>query len=315
MIDYISQMLLKLKTKRAKSFLVFFFLLVFLSGFSKFSGFNRIEQTPRKNLNSANMFAFLKGKDKQNLEKSVTLIVDDVVFKNQTQAVSLEDYLLENKIDLKDDMILSHSLDTLVQSNSVFTVEHLNEHYRYEEVEIPIATEYIYDCDLLVGIERVEAQGQKGLVKNVYKQQFLGTELYSDQLAEEIELKKMEPKIIRAGSKTSLMTPEGSVIEFTRAAVLSTTGYCSCYQCCGKNPGDYGYGITASGLPQGVGVVGVDPRYIPYGTKMYVEGYGYAVAGDTGGAIIPNHLDLGFETHDDAIVWALRNSWVYFLID
>jgi 3D (Asp-Asp-Asp) domain-containing protein len=50
---------------------------------------------------------------------------------------------------------------------------------------------------------------------------------------------------------------------------------------------------TATGRPTGYGVVAVDPRIIPLGTKLYIEGYGFAVAGDTGGAIKGMKIDLG----------------------
>jgi 3D (Asp-Asp-Asp) domain-containing protein len=54
---------------------------------------------------------------------------------------------------------------------------------------------------------------------------------------------------------------------------------------------------TSTGLKVGHGVVAVDPRFIPIGTKLYIEGYGHAVAADVGGAIKGNRIDLG---HDSA---------------
>jgi uncharacterized protein YabE (DUF348 family)/3D (Asp-Asp-Asp) domain-containing protein len=62
----------------------------------------------------------------------------------------------------------------------------------------------------------------------------------------------------------------------------------------GKAATDPAYGITASGRPVTRGIVAVDPSVIPLGTRLYVPGYGFAVAADTGGAIIGEMIDLGF---------------------
>jgi len=84
---------------------------------------------------------------------------------------------------------------------------------------------------------------------------------------------------------------------------MLATGYCPCARCCGKSTG-----ITASGLPAGKGVVAVDPKVIPLGTKLYIAGYGEAIAGDTGGNIVGNRIDLGFDSHSQALSWGKR--WV-----
>ncbi len=55
-------------------------------------------------------------------------------------------------------------------------------------------------------------------------------------------------------------------------------------------------GRTAIGLKIGHGVVAVDPRVIPLGTRLFIEGYGHAVAADTGGAIKGHKIDLGCDT-------------------
>ena len=60
-------------------------------------------------------------------------------------------------------------------------------------------------------------------------------------------------------------------------------------------------GQTASGMKPQVGVVAVDPKVIPLGTKLYVEGYGECVAGDTGGAIKGNKIDLFMDTREECI--------------
>ncbi|MCD4670722.1 MAG: 3D domain-containing protein, partial [Actinomycetia bacterium] len=57
-----------------------------------------------------------------------------------------------------------------------------------------------------------------------------------------------------------------------------------------------GNGITATGLRARVGIVAVDPRIIPLGTKLFIPGYGEALAADTGGWIKNYRIDLCFET-------------------
>ena len=72
-------------------------------------------------------------------------------------------------------------------------------------------------------------------------------------------------------------------------------------------------GITATGTKAGKGTVAVDPRVIPLGSKVYVPGYGVAVAADTGGAIKGNRLDVCYPTKNEAYSWGVRNVTVYVL--
>lgn len=74
-----------------------------------------------------------------------------------------------------------------------------------------------------------------------------------------------------------------------------------------------GGGMTAIGRPAGHGIVAVDPRVIPLGARLYITGYGYAVAGDTGGAIVGNRIDLGFDSLREALLFGRRDVTVYRL--
>lgn len=118
-----------------------------------------------------------------------------------------------------------------------------------------------------------------------------------------------------------LETANGDLIEYEGYLELEATAYCSCYECCGKHPGNKWYGITATGTRAKVGTIAVDPRVISLGTKVYVEGlygannYGYAVAEDTGGAIKGNIIDLYFNTHAETVVWGRQQVRVYILKD
>ena len=77
---------------------------------------------------------------------------------------------------------------------------------------------------------------------------------------------------------------------------------------------DYGCGnYTANGNFLTRGLVAVDPSVIPLGTRLYIEGYGYAIADDTGGAIRGSRIDLAFDSHEEAIQYGRRNVKVYIL--
>ncbi|HEY9086397.1 MAG TPA: 3D domain-containing protein [Candidatus Tyrphobacter sp.] len=72
-------------------------------------------------------------------------------------------------------------------------------------------------------------------------------------------------------------------------------------------------GITATGRPAGPGIVAVDPRVIPLGSRLYIPGYGFAIAGDTGGDIQGDRVDLGFLSYDTAVRFGRREVIVYTL--
>jgi 3D (Asp-Asp-Asp) domain-containing protein len=61
------------------------------------------------------------------------------------------------------------------------------------------------------------------------------------------------------------------------------------------------------------GLTAVDPNIIPLGTKLYIPGYGEAIADDIGGAIQGNRIDLAMDTLDEAFSWGAKNITVYVL--
>lgn len=70
---------------------------------------------------------------------------------------------------------------------------------------------------------------------------------------------------------------------------------------------------TANGNKLRRGLVAVDPDIIPLGTDLYIEGYGYAIADDTGGAIQGNHIDLAMDTREEALIFGRQDVVVYIL--
>ena len=74
-----------------------------------------------------------------------------------------------------------------------------------------------------------------------------------------------------------------------------------------------GYGITATGIPATYGVAAVDPAIIPLGSRLYIPGYGEAIAADTGGAIYGYRIDLCMESYSECMNFGRRDVTVYVL--
>lgn len=107
--------------------------------------------------------------------------------------------------------------------------------------------------------------------------------------------------------------------------VMMTTGYCKCGKCCGWKRNWYlkpvyksgplkgkrkKVGFTATGVRAHHGTIAADTSRYPFGTIMYIEGYGYGRVEDRGGAIKGEHIDLFFGSHSDALDWGRRRKKV-----
>jgi 3D (Asp-Asp-Asp) domain-containing protein len=102
------------------------------------------------------------------------------------------------------------------------------------------------------------------------------------------------------------------------ARVMTVTGYCKCKTCCnwkrnwhlkpviatGSSKGvTKKIGVTASGTKAKPGTIAADTTRYPFGTIMYVPGYGYGRVEDRGSAVQGEHIDLFFKTHREALRW------------
>ncbi|MCM3791375.1 LysM peptidoglycan-binding domain-containing protein [Domibacillus indicus] len=106
-----------------------------------------------------------------------------------------------------------------------------------------------------------------------------------------------------AAEPAQASAPQGKTITVTATAYTAQCEGCS--------------GVTATGIDLNSNpnkkVIAVDPNVIPLGSRVYVEGYGEAVAGDTGGAIKGNKIDLHVPNNDAAYSWGVRTVNVTIL--
>lgn len=84
-----------------------------------------------------------------------------------------------------------------------------------------------------------------------------------------------------------------------RALYVSASGYSA------HDPGNSSH--TATGTLVRKGVIAVDPNVIPLGTRVFIPGYGEAVAEDIGGSIKGHRIDVAFDTHEEALAFGRRD--------
>ncbi len=177
-----------------------------------------------------------------------------------------------------------------IDANGMVHVSYVATWQRRVLRSIPRATVYRLDLSYAVNSERVLARGRDGLRVTV----ITFTQVYGAPIRRRVVSyveRAPRPRIIGFGAQSKV--------------VMVATAYTpSCYGCSG---------ITATGLRAGPGIVAVDPRVIPLGSHLYIPGYGFAVAGDTGGDIVGDRVDLGMLSYDAAIRFGRREVTVYTL--
>lgn len=109
-------------------------------------------------------------------------------------------------------------------------------------------------------------------------------------------------------TQQSLIGAEGTPSNYHRVLDMKATAYA---------PGTQDNGIwnqkTYVGSTVRKGVAAVDPKIIPMGTKLWVEGYGEALAVDQGSAIKGNRIDLAFDNREEALDYGIKTVKVYIL--
>lgn len=198
-----------------------------------------------------------------------------------------------------------------LQAGDTVEVVRVSERIILEEEIIPYETLYQADAEMELDTQAVTSIGTPGLLQRririrIEDGQEVGREVESEWVARE-----PVNQVISYGTAINIRTldtPEGP-IEYWRVVRMHVVAYTP--SSAGKKPGEPGYGITASGLPAGKGVVAVDPRVVPFRSRVYVPGYGIAVAGDTGGGVRGRMIDLGYP--DNGYVHWSHAEDVYYL--
>jgi len=263
----------------------------------------------------------LKDKDVLNIKRGrlVNISVDNQTISFYSVADNVGEALKEAEITLGEADIVSMDLDAALQRETDIVINRIS--HKIETQLEPIIFQKIVRRNENVEIgNKKEIQigkpGEKEVsIKVTYKD---GEEISREVIGERV-VAEARDHIVEEGAKDYFVTARGERRTFKRVIYMEASAYTAGYESTGKNPGDPGYGITASGTTVRHGTVAVDPRVIPLGTNLYIESlgslpdYGIARAEDTGGAIKGNRIDLYFSSLSEALKFGRRRVKVYIL--
>lgn len=232
----------------------------------------------------------------------VTVMVDGKTRAVTSAAPTVEAFLQRRRVTLSSADKVFPARDAALVPGMRIRVVRIQHRLTTEAVAIPYRVRTSVDPKTPRGIVRVLSPGRPGLRERAWKVTLVDGKVSSRELIGQRVVRLPLDRVVAVGSRI-LVVSRGEFAGKEYFDVIATAYSPHC--CKGVD------GITAIGLRAGYGVVAVDPRVIPLGSRLYIEGYGYAVAGDTGSRIKGLRVDLGFDTQREAIRFGRRPVRVY----
>lgn len=259
-------------------------------------------------------FEVLRDGGKVTLYRAGTAVlkVDGRELSVSTSNKTVMQILAENEIVLGKDDVVEPSLDSVAADGDEITVLRVSYKELTKKEKVEYKTVEKKDFSLAKGTRKVVTEGKIGEKEVTYKIRYEnGKEAGKKVLSQKI-LKKAVDEVVLVGTAVSSAASKGAtklvVDEKELKYTAKYTGIASAYY-------EPAGSLTASGMTVGVGRIGVNPNIIPYGTKLYVTGYGYCVAADCGwGTIGMGRIaDLYMNSEAECEAWGVRTVTMYVL--
>jgi uncharacterized protein YabE (DUF348 family)/3D (Asp-Asp-Asp) domain-containing protein len=226
-----------------------------------------------------------------------------------TDRKTVGEILRENKILLGEWDRVSPSLTVAPLSNETITITRVEKKWEEQEELIPFHEVKKKDANLMQGAKKIIQKGREGTALLRYEVELENGQEVSRSLKETKVLKEKQDQVVAIGTLTTVS--RGGKLFSPRKVLTNVklTAYGAGPESTGKSPGHPLYGITASGTRVQEGrTIAVDPNVIPLGSWVYIEGYGFRRAEDTGSAIKNNIIDIYFEDDDKAVAFGVKRS-------
>ncbi|MBR5316247.1 MAG: G5 domain-containing protein [Firmicutes bacterium] len=243
---------------------------------------------------------------KDNMEIRVTKAYDIKVkadgktTKLTTLPITAGEVLAQLGITVGEDDIVEPSPETKLVAGDKVVVKRVT--YKVVSKKVTVDYEVVYQEDSSMGIGQMELtqEGKDGRLKKTYKVKYIDGKEVGRKLIKTKTLKKVKNKVYNYGTNISFGDAPPSY-QKKISGVRAVSYYFS-----GNPSGAYG-------LPCTYGTAAVDPKVIPLGSLIYVEGYGYAIANDVGTSIKGKVVDLYMERYDQCLMWGAHSVNVYII--
>lgn len=236
---------------------------------------------------------------------------------------TLGDLLNRLGIAVEANCSVSMPMDTLTYDGMEIYIDQIVEVEETYTVDVPYETVICYDQTLPAGEEEILVSGVMGQISCVANVVYTDSVETGRTVLRETVLRQPVDEIIVVGTGEGttqqgtvigdgyIITETGERLTYYKAEEFKTTAYTKTDAGCDD--------ITATGTYARVGAVAVDPKVVPYGTRMFIVSndgeyiYGIATAEDCGGGVKGNHIDLYFDTTSECFQYGVRTCTVYFL--
>lgn len=244
---------------------------------------------------------------KIDIQKAFQLTLVDGLEERQVWSTSttVANFLKQQGITLGEYDRVGKSMEEVITPDDRIAVVRVEKVTDVVEESIDFAIEKKTDSSLLKGKEKVVTTGKKGTVERTFEVVKENGQVVSKTLQKENVVKKPTKQVVAVGTKVitaSVSRNNSAAPSNGKEFYVTATAYTA--NCSGCS------GVTATGLNLKANpsskVIAVDPSVIPLGSKVWVEGYGYAIAADTGGAIKGNKIDVFISSKSQAASWGRK---------
>jgi uncharacterized protein YabE (DUF348 family)/3D (Asp-Asp-Asp) domain-containing protein len=245
-----------------------------------------------------------------------------------TIADNVSGALEDLNIPLGEEDKLSLSPDSLISANMHLTIVRVKKELEEENEWIAFDTVTKNDPNLLKGKQEIVQEGQEGVLVKKIEKVYEDGDLVAENLVDQSVESESVDKIVAIGTKVPvvvLSAASPNVDEVTMSGVtfgtkqilknVTLTAYSSGLASTGKSVGDPHYGITKSGTRVMEGrTIAVDPKVIPLGWWVYIDGLGFRRAEDIGSAIKGNKIDVYFDSESYVKRFGVKRGYTVYVI-